>query len=544
MRNGVNANTNNYNQGNANENENQAKRRKNNVDINRGLQEPWEWYDKCNRRERNKGLLTKATIHPDNEVVHNPVGLFTADQNLKNNNGLGISAAIYTRQNPNGNRRGYECPEERDYFPYWHPTPWKDIAVLAVNRSMCSYYQSKSFNVQPYHECVEYWDAAKTRRKWYSKWNNRQECVDNGGDWRLLHNYLEKLPGKGTQRACESSSANGIVQKWAVPYDSADAKTAECLVLLDAPECKEAPWTRSNHLGNSRDGNASSYDWTLPYFPSSKTQRCALRIRYNISTDDYDPYKTDSSSNQNSAPGVQSPVRQNPYVDIGAYNVPLRLAINTAQFGRTFQDRSHIFKLRQRPSGHDTRRIYNLNVRGKRGNIVQTYPAVEYDFAPNTLDIKADDLVHIQWTGSNTHNNGNPAGDGQAGDAGEGQGGTDRNNLVQAVSLNDNFPLPYENTDMWTKSKAVWIYHGKSVKSEDLAISMASSGYYMCVTANQCPVPSESAQNKAALNNLLNNAPASYEGALLKFERGEYVYLCTRNNNFTNRSQKGKLIVR
>ena len=33
------------------------------------------------------------------------------------------------------------------------------------------------------------------------------------------------------------------------------------------------------------------------------------------------------------------------------------------------------------------------------------------------------DLVHIQWTGSNRHNNGNPAGDGQAGDAGEGRGG-------------------------------------------------------------------------------------------------------------------------
>ncbi len=64
-------------------------------------------------------------------------GLFIADQKLKANNGLGYSASIYTRQNPNGNRNGYECPEERDYFPYWHPTPWKDIAVLAENASMC-----------------------------------------------------------------------------------------------------------------------------------------------------------------------------------------------------------------------------------------------------------------------------------------------------------------------------------------------------------------------------------------------------------------------
>ena len=64
------------------------------------------------------------------------LGLFIADQNVKKNK-FKYSSAPYTRQNPNGNRRGYECPEERDYFPYWHPTPWKDIAILADNSSMC-----------------------------------------------------------------------------------------------------------------------------------------------------------------------------------------------------------------------------------------------------------------------------------------------------------------------------------------------------------------------------------------------------------------------
>lgn len=96
---------------------------------------------------------------------------------------------------------------------------------------------------------------------------------------------------------------------------------------------------------------------------------------------------------------TRSPVRQNPYVTVGNGKSPLRLALNTAQYGRVFQDRSHVFLLKARPQNLQGTRIYNLNVRGKRGNIVQVFPAVEYDFAPTRLEIKDGDLVHIQWTG-------------------------------------------------------------------------------------------------------------------------------------------------
>lgn len=106
---------------------------------------------------------------------------------------------------------------------------------------------------------------------------------------------------------------------------------------------------------------------------------------------------------------VVPPIEQNPAIDVGANNVPLRLAVNTAQYGRTFEDRSHVFLLEPRIRNGNAQitnangwNIYNLGVRGKRGNIVQVYPAVEYDFFPTNLVLDSSkDVVHIQWTGKN-----------------------------------------------------------------------------------------------------------------------------------------------
>ena len=138
--------------------------------------------------------------------------------------------------------------------------------------------------------------------------------------------------------------------------------------------------------------------------------------------------------------GIYSPVENDPEVNVGPSNSPLQLAINTAQFGRTFQDRSHIFLLSKRPStAQNSKTIHHLSVRGKRGNIVQVYPAVEYDFFPTNLTIKQGDLVNIQWTGSNTHNNQAPGGDGQTGDAGQGTGGIIHNHLLPVYIMKSIF---------------------------------------------------------------------------------------------------------
>ena len=58
--------------------------------------------------------------------------------------------------------------------------------------------------------------------------------------------------------------------------------------------------------------------------------------------------------------------------------------------------RSHSFEIRKRTDELVGATIYNLNVRGKRGNIVQVYPGVEYDFVPNVIEVPRDTYVHIQ----------------------------------------------------------------------------------------------------------------------------------------------------
>jgi len=271
-------------------------------------------------------------------------------------------------------------------------------------------------------------------------------------------------------------------------------------------------------------------------------------MRYNISTADYDPWNTNSTSNNN--PSV---ISNNPTVDVGANLQGLTLALNTDQTGRTFQDRSHIFYIMPRPAYLVGSQIYNFNVRGKRGNIVETYPAHEYDFVPNRLHCNTTEFLHIQWTGSNTHNN-NPnsdnAGDGQGGDAGEGTDGTDRHNFVQINSdLSTNFPLPLDKVqpNMWYNGASkCWTLAGTPVSNivggvnVDCALWLATTGFYTTASA-----VTGAAGGTDNLSNTLDNAPASLIGGMvLQFQTpGIYNYISTRNNNFSNRSQKGTLIV-
>lgn len=122
---------------------------------------------------------------------------------------------------------------------------------------------------------------------------------------------------------------------------------------------------------------------------------------------------------------------------------------------------------------------------------------------------------------------------------------------------NSNYPLPVDKANpanaprpmgssMFKDASVAWASFDTEspVNKTDLEVAFASAGYYHCVNPT-ATCTAESVSTKTQLQRLLNNAPASFEGALLCFSRtGVYHYISSRNNNFTNRSQKGMLTVR
>merc|ERR1711971_361097 len=274
-------------------------------------------------------------------------------------------------------------------------------------------------------------------------------------------------------------------------------------------------------MGTTRGGKQAHYDWTLPSYLSLRDEhycypykmdvddsgdgenngdnqeraislncfRMVFRIRYNMSTMDYDPYKTSSTHDYEPNQGILSPIEENPEVDVGFYVQGLQLAINTAQTGRPFQDRSHTFLVcnRDASAAWAEKPLINVNVRGKRGNIVQTFPATEYDFEPQHVEVdgSSGQCFHFQWCGSNTHNNGNPGGDGQTGDDGEGRGGSDRSNLAQMFKMDESYPVAYDKLaddfDDFFKDY-VDCYHpfepSVTVSPADAQLILGTAGFY------------------------------------------------------------------
>jgi hypothetical protein len=369
-----------------------------------GYHESYNSYKQCLLRKRNLNLYTAEQV-------------------------LGGLSAIYTRQNPNGQRYGFECPEERDYYPYWNLSEWTDIGVMTSNISMCDYYKNHSTN-------------------------------------------------------------KDIV-------------------------CTDINNTAVNRLGATYEGvSENSFRWKIS---SNTNSNCVLRIRYNISLNSELPFEADAKYNlfHSTDPLI--------FVD-GVY---VRLALDTAQLARTFEDRSYTFDIIDRPANiAEKSSIYNINVQGKRGNIAQVRNCFEYDFVPNNLTLYENDYVHFQWVGSDFNPLNND---------GEGRAGTDRTNLAD-ITVFDAYNFAQNNTF--------------------IPVDLINSFIYLNQIASNCYTYDElirlgKIKNTQDVKNcaLLNNASVYFNSRLFKIILGKnntnktYYYMSTRNNNFSNRNQKGTIKV-
>ena len=137
---------------------------------------------------------------------------------------------------------------------------------------------------------MEYYLVKSQGFKHVSVYNNKIDSEKNSGIWVEFSNYLEESPQYTTESSCKSASTKSNRLIWAIPYRSEDIDNLKmkndnveslrrCLVALDPPDCRKASYTRSNHLGNTKEVVPVRYTWVLPHFPSKKPQRCVLRIR-------------------------------------------------------------------------------------------------------------------------------------------------------------------------------------------------------------------------------------------------------------------------
>ncbi|MES1907661.1 MAG: hypothetical protein MHM6MM_000737 [Cercozoa sp. M6MM] len=520
--------------------------------IEYGVHESYEHYFRCSHTQRN-------------------LGLWWADRSRRD------YAAVYTRQNNNGNRHAFECPEERDYYPYWRGSPWRDIVIMPGHIEECDYYVKESQNVKSRYRC---------------------SCDENGDDFSEASKECRLRMAQKLRGTNQGTNYDGA---YVMPITKEECTAIEGFWLpeesfgLDEPDCMVHPLSRDNHLGNAFfvdvNGKAEDIDdqgppatagywWEVPEDMADKN--CILRIRYNITTGDV-PHKAhipikgkedeafiwDKSKNcKGGEPNC--PVYQDPYVRVDDSLPRISVALNTNQIGRVFQDRSHIFQVKSRNKADKKCRsgkLWSLSCRGRRGNIVQAYPSVEYDFTPNPLYVGQDECIHIHFSNKmfNQNNGRNNA---------AGFRYSDAQNILQLQDLLGNIPVKLSDSTLFPELKDAQMAAfgsrdphadlGEELMFEDMpqelqnAITNNNIGQIKAALSNNPSIMEQykcldlsRASNDAAEEfpywncGKLNQRPAVFE-MFLKVDNhktGEYYYASTRNNNFSNRSQKGQIVV-
>ncbi|KAI3385949.1 hypothetical protein SNEBB_000382 [Seison nebaliae] len=404
---------------------------------------------------------------------------------------------------------GSECEEERNEINSVNSF-WNTEVILNDNK-FCHENRTKKLS---FCRCM---DPKSKEKKKFINCNYKNECDEKELKARTVYKYQFISTGIKSRKECEKLSNS----RWTIPFDAIEIEE-KCIILPKPFYCLHTPDTKTNILSNV-DGEIESpfYNWKLPVMSSNiPSHICTLRIRYFL---------------QSNKGEVKGEVKE---LQFGNKKTFHRIRIKTIPKQIVFEDRSHSFILRHRPDELKSKRIWNVNVRGKRGNIVQNFPSVEYDFTPNILQMKKGDVLHVQWTGSNTHKNEGPS-EGQTGADGQGTTGTDRNNFMEINRLDNNYISPFEYTKFWGNVRPLLQMHNH-MSSSDIAMYYASSGFFCTEEGKRCREDSEE-----EFDPLLNKISPSIDGIPLEMisSNSSFYFIGTRNNNFSNRSQKMTIVV-
>lgn len=230
---------------------------------------------------------------------------------------------------------------EREYWPYWNPTQWKDIALITDDLSRCSLV-NQSQNIQDKFSCVPGPNYNSSACPFYPI--NATECSLCGGAWKTFNSWS-----------------------------------------IAAPKC-----ISFNSLTYDVEDGRMGYLWSVP--TSEVGKKCIIRVRLNQTFGERTP-ELNASNN----PACQPNCYDTLFKPDG---LPTLDMVVRPSYNAIFQDRSYVFLIKAPPAGSSTcSTIWNLSTVGRRGNYASIFPSLLYSFTPSNLVVKQGECIHIHWIG-------------------------------------------------------------------------------------------------------------------------------------------------
>lgn len=184
--------------------------------------------------------------------------------------------------------------------------------------------------------------------------------------------------------------------------------------------------------------------------------------------------------------------------------------------------------------------IVYVQATGRRGNIVQTYPAIEYKFVHEEMEVPYGACLLWQWGNSWFNENQNP-------NNAEGWRYSDAHNVVEVKDLAHNFPRGHYTTKDGNVEQYVSGFFNE-VESKFFALQDQAEILQAGVraTANNAQKKSftckketevDDDDNHPLLCGKLNLPRGKIQYATVANTPGMFKFMSTRNNNFSNRKQ-------